>query len=118
MTKEQVTKRLIKAYERPGYHSLEEKHEKEKEIKHILELLNEIVPKEDRFEYTQQLPQHVQLKTCDVCGKFMCEGFVILTKGYETYCTEKCMLEAGISMEEYELINERKEGDSYYYEWY
>ena len=57
-------------------------------------------------------------RICASCGKNISEGYVIHDKKVrKVYCDEGCMESSGITMEEFEEINRKNEGDSYYYDW-
>ena len=57
--------------------------------------------------------QHV--RCCSECGKPMTEGFCI-DNGAEYYCSEEC-LHKHISEEEYQLLYDDGNGDSYWTSW-
>ena len=54
-------------------------------------------------------------RVCEECGKPMIEGYVI--DGCDTYCSDDC-LHKHITDEEFELLYDNGNGDTYWTTWY
>ena len=54
-------------------------------------------------------------RKCSRCGKLMNKGYVI-DNGCEYYCSEECLSKV-MTLEEYDKLYNKGEGDSYYTEW-
>ena len=55
------------------------------------------------------------VRVCEECGKPMIEGYVI--DGFDTYCSDDC-LHKHITDDEFELLNDNGNGDTYWTTWY
>ena len=67
-------------------------------------------------EFWENLNEELDcFRVCEECGKPMIEGYVI--DGCDTYCSDDC-LHKHITDEEFELLYDNGNGDTYWTTWY
>jgi hypothetical protein len=67
-------------------------------------------------EFWENLNEELDcFRVCEECGKPMIEGYVI--DGCDTYCSDDC-LHKHITNEEFELLYNNGNGDTYWTTWY
>ena len=67
-------------------------------------------------DFWKSLSEHLDcFRVCDECGKPMIVGYVV--DGCDTYCSEEC-LHKHLTDEEYNLLYDEGNGDTYWTTWY
>lgn len=70
----------------------------------------------DDEEFWELLSENLDcFRICEECGRPMIEGYVV--NGCDTYCSDDC-LHKHVSEEEYKLLYNEGEGDTYWTTWY